>query len=159
MQQEEEEKKSPGNIVQCSFVYKSKFNCFSTQSDKFCTQKRSSKRYTFFSHSQPIKLAQQIKIPAELQAEELFGTTSWPSTPTFATMQPGKVLFCNFKGPSYYVSSTELLEAWKRNDRLLPILTEHSAFCHEYSQRSHTACQVQSTCRSEPSDRAIKALG
>jgi len=50
----------------------------------------------------------QMKIPAELQAEVLFGTTMWPSTPTFATMQPDQVLFCIFKRPSYCVNSAEL---------------------------------------------------
>lgn len=34
----------------------------------------------------------QMKTPAELQAEELFRTTMWPSTPTFATTQPDKVI-------------------------------------------------------------------
>lgn len=45
----------------------------------------------------------QMKIPAKLQAEEMFGTTMWPSTPTFATTQPDQVLFCIFKRPSYCV--------------------------------------------------------
>lgn len=45
----------------------------------------------------------QMKIPAELQAEEIFGTTMWSSTPTFTATQPEKVLFCIFKRQSYCV--------------------------------------------------------
>lgn len=73
----------------------------------------------------------QMKIPAELQAEELFGTTVWPSTRTFATTQPGKVLLCIFKGPSYCVNSAELQQVQEKHDRLLPIPTEHNTVCPE----------------------------
>lgn len=48
----------------------------------------------------------QMKIPAELQAEEISGTTMWPSTSTFATTD--KVLFCIFKRQSYCANSAEL---------------------------------------------------
>lgn len=50
----------------------------------------------------------RMKIPTESQAEELFGTTMWPSTPTFAATQPDKVLFCIFKRPSYCVKLIQL---------------------------------------------------
>lgn len=74
----------------------------------------------------------QMKNPTVLQFEELFGTTMWPSTPTFNTMQTDKALFCIFKRPSYCVKLIQLsYSKCERGIRLLPILTEHNAFYHE----------------------------
>lgn len=86
-------------INQNSIVLVSQLNKFPKQ-ESSCMQKE----HIIQSQTANQASATQMKIPAELQAEELFGTTMWPSTPTFATTQADKVLFCIFKRPSYCVN-------------------------------------------------------
>lgn len=113
-------------INQNSIVLVSELNKFHKQ-ERRCMQKE----HIIQSQTANQARVTQMKIPAELQSEELFGTTVWPSTPTFATTQPDKVLFCIFKRPSYCVNSAELQQVREKNHRLLPILTELNTFYPE----------------------------
>lgn len=85
-------------INQNSIVLVSELNKFHKQ-ERSCMQKE----HIIQSQTANQGSITQMKIPAELQAEEIFGTTMWPSTPTFATTQPDNVLFYIFKRLSYCV--------------------------------------------------------